>query len=135
MDYKRGYFWTAVAGFTSFISHNGGPPWQIFTLRLGLSKSVFVGTSVIAFSYCNIIKLIPYYFLGQLNLESIQITFYLAVPALLSVYLGVKLIKVIPEKIFFKIIAYALFVISIKLVWDGLYFGLEAYFFKFEKVT
>ena len=70
VNYKRGYFWSSVAGFTSFISHSGGPPWQIFTLPLGLRKTVFVGTSVIAFSYCNAIKLVPYYFLGQINIQS-----------------------------------------------------------------
>ena len=37
----RGLFWTTIAGFTSFISHNGGPPWQIFILPLKLQKSVF----------------------------------------------------------------------------------------------
>ena len=46
LNSKVGIIWCTIAGFTSFISHNGGPPWQIFTLPLGLSKSVFVGTSV-----------------------------------------------------------------------------------------
>ena len=67
LNKKRGYFWCTIAGFTSFISHNGGPPWQIFVVPLRLSKTVFVGTSVIAFSYCNAIKLVPYYLLGQVN--------------------------------------------------------------------
>ena len=120
---KRGYFWCTVAGFTSFISHNGGPPWQIFTLPLGMSKSVFVGTTVIAFSYCNVIKLIPYYFLGQINLEGLRTTLYLAVPASVAVFLGVKLVKIIPEELFFKIVSYALLIISLKLIWDGLAAG------------
>ena len=109
-----------MAGFTSFISHSGGPPWQIFTLPLGLRKTVFVGTSVIAFSYCNAIKLVPYYFLGQINVQSLAITLYLAIPASVGVLVGVKIINVIPEIIFFKIISYALLLISSKLVFDGL---------------
>ena len=117
---KRGYFWSIVAGFTSFISHSGGPPWQIFTLPLGLKKTVFVGTSVIAFSYCNAIKLVPYFFLGQINLDSLIITLYLIIPSSAAVLVGVKIIKVIPENSFFKIVSYALLVISLKLVFDGL---------------
>ena len=120
LSYKKGYFWCTIAGFTSFISHNGGPPWQIFTLPLRLSKTVFVGTSVIAFSYCNAIKLIPYYFLGQISIQSLKLAVFLMIPACIAVYSGVLIIKRIPEKLFFKIIAYALLIISIKLIWDGL---------------
>lgn len=116
---KQGYFWCTIAGFTSFISHSGGPPWQIFTLPLGMSKSVFVGTSVIAFSYCNAIKLVPYYFLGQMDLESITVALYLMLPASLAVYIGVKLVKLIPEKVFFGVVTWALFIISLKLIFDG----------------
>ncbi len=121
---KKGYFWTTIAGFTSFISHNGGPPWQIFTLPLSLSKSIFVGTSVIAFSYCNAIKLIPYFFLGQLSFLSIKITLYLMMPAALAVLVGVKLVKLIPEALFFKAVTWALLIISIKLIYDGISMGI-----------
>jgi uncharacterized membrane protein YfcA len=119
ISHKKGYFWSTVAGFTSFISHNGGPPWQIFVLPIGLSKSVFVGTSVIAFSYVNAIKLIPYYFLGQLSLDNLKIALYLMVPASIAVYVGFRLVKLIPEQVFFKIVISALFLISLKLIWDG----------------
>ena len=49
----KGLFWTTIAGFTSFISHNGGPPWQIFTLPLNMPKSIFVGytLSVLSLSH------------------------------------------------------------------------------------
>ncbi|MDG2473897.1 MAG: sulfite exporter TauE/SafE family protein [Paracoccaceae bacterium] len=119
LSYKRGYFWCLVAGFTSFISHSGGPPWQIFTLPLNLSKSVFVGTSVIAFSYCNVIKLVPYYFLGQIDSNSFKTTIYLTVPASIAVFIGVKIVKLIPEKMFYKFVSFALLFISTKLIWDG----------------
>lgn len=116
----KGYFWCSISGFTSFISHTGGPPWQIFTIPLGLKKSVFVGTSVIAFSYCNVIKVLPYLLLGQINSISIYTSLIMAIPAILAVYLGVSLVKLIPEALFFKIVTWALFSISIKLMWDGI---------------
>jgi uncharacterized membrane protein YfcA len=117
---KHGYFWCTVAGFTSFISHNGGPPWQIFTLSIGLSKRVFVGTSVIAFSYVNAIKLVPYYFLDQMSLDSLKVTFYLFFPASIAVYIGYVTVQLISEKVFLNVVTWALFVISLKLIWDGL---------------
>ena len=119
------YFWCTIAGFTSFISHNGGPPWQIFTLPLNLPKSIFVGTSVIAFSYCNLIKLIPYLWLGQVNLDSVFMSFYLMLPASIAVFIGVKLVQRIPELLFFKLVTWALMIISLKLIWDGMRIGLS----------
>ena len=53
INQSKGIFWCSISGFTSFISHNGGPPWQIFVIPLGLSKVVYVGSSVLAFSYVN----------------------------------------------------------------------------------
>ena len=82
-------------------------------------KTVFVGTSVIVFSYCNAIKLIPYMWLGQINIESIKISLFMMFPASLAVFAGIRIVKIIPEDVFFKIITWALMSISIKLMWDG----------------
>ena len=120
LNAKVGIIWCTIAGFTSFISHNGGPPWQIFTLPLGLSKSVFVGTSVLAFSYCNLIKAIPYFMLNQMTLVTLKISLYLMIPAAIAVFIGVKIIKIIPENIFFRIVTWTLLLISLKLIYDGL---------------
>ena len=125
LNSKVGIIWCTIAGFTSFISHNGGPPWQIFTLPLNLPKSIFVGTSVIAFSYCNLIKLIPYLWLGQVNLDSIFMSFYLMLPASMAVFIGVKMVQRIPELLFFKLVTWALMIISLKLIWDGMRIGLS----------
>ena len=119
LSQKKGTFWCIIAGFTSFISHNGGPPWQIFVLPIGLSKSVYVGTSVIAFSYVNAIKILPYYFLGQMNINTLKVASLLILPASVAVYLGYRLVKIIPEKLFFNIVSWALLLISLKLIWDG----------------
>ena len=117
---NKGYLWCTIAGFTSFINHNSGSSWQIFVLPTGLPKTVFVGTSVISFSYCNAIKLIPYYWLGQMNLSSFKITPYLMIPSAVVVYAGVRIVKLIPEVLFFKVVSWALLLISLKLIWDGI---------------
>ena len=54
-------FWGTVAGFTSFVAHVGGPPYQVYALPLGLDPKVFTGTSVIFFAITNAVKLIPYF--------------------------------------------------------------------------
>jgi uncharacterized membrane protein YfcA len=114
-----GTFWGMVTGFTSFVSHSGGPPYQVFTLPLGMPKAVYAGTSTIAFAYINAVKLIPYYMLGQINLISLEKVLVLMPIAAASVFLGVRLVKYLPEKLFFQLITWTLLIVSIKLIWDG----------------
>jgi uncharacterized membrane protein YfcA len=115
-----GLFWGAVTGFTSFVSHAGAPPWQVYTLPLGLSKAVFAGTSTIAFAVINAVKLVPYWHLGQLDAGNLKVAAVLFVPAALAVFAGVRMVRWLPERLFFRIVTWALLAISLKLVWDGL---------------
>lgn len=114
-----GLFWGTVSGFTSFVSHSGSTPYQVYTLPLGMDKITFAGTVTIAFAYINLVKLIPYYALGQLSAGNLKIAFGLMIPAVLGVFVGVKLVKVMPEKLFFQIIIWALLILSTRLIWDG----------------
>ncbi len=115
-----GLFWGSITGFTSFVSHSGGPPYQVYTLPLGLTKTVFAGTSTIAFAILNAIKLIPYWHLGQLSVANLKVALVLMPVAAASVFLGVKLVKWLPEAAFFRFVTWALLALSIKLLWDGL---------------
>lgn len=115
-----GLAWCTVAGFTSFVSHTGGPPYQVWTLPLGLRKAVFAGTSTIAFAYVNAIKLVPYFLLGQINLHSLELAALLIPIAAASVFLGVWLVKVLPEKLFFRVVTWSLLIIGVQLVYKGL---------------
>ena len=42
--------------------------------------------------------------------------------ATVAVFIGVRIIKIISEKVFFKIVTWALLLISLKLIYDGLQF-------------
>jgi hypothetical protein len=114
-----GLFWGALAGFTSFVSHAGAPPWQVYTLPLGLPKAVFAGTTTIAFAVINAAKLVPYHALGQLHPGNLKLAAVLAVPAVIAVFAGVRLVRLMPERLFFRLVVWALALISAKLIWDG----------------
>lgn len=118
-----GLFWGLLTGFTSFVSHSGGPPFQVYTIPLKMTRTMFAGTVTVTFAFINAVKLIPYYFLGQLNLHNLEIAALLAVPASVSVFLGVWLVKAMSEKVYFVLIETLLFVVSLKLIWDGLWGG------------
>ena len=115
-----GIFWGAVTGFTSFVSHSGAPPFQVYVLPLGLQKMVYAGTNTILFAYLNGIKLVPYWALGQFTPGNLKVAVMLMPAAAIAVFAGVKLVKIVPEKLFFTVITWALLGISLKLIWDGL---------------
>ena len=40
--------------------------------------------------------------------------------AAVAVFAGVRLVKIVPEQLFFRVITWALLLVSLKLMWDGL---------------
>ncbi|WP_284162599.1 sulfite exporter TauE/SafE family protein [Frigidibacter sp. SD6-1] len=119
-DAPRGVFWGAVTGFTSFVAHAGAPPFQVYVLPLRLPKALFAGTNTVFFTYLNLIKLIPYWALGQFNPGNLKVAAVLAIPAALAVFAGVRLVRIVPDVIFFRLVTAALALISVKLIFDGL---------------
>lgn len=116
-----GLFWGMLTGFTSFVSHAGAPPFQVYVQPLRLQKAVFAGTSTVLFAYVNAVKLIPYVALGQINVASLKTAAVLAVPAAIAVFAGVRLVKVLPEALFFRLVTWALLAVSLKLMWDSVH--------------
>ena len=114
-----GMVWGAATGFTSFVSHAGAPPYQVYVMPLRLSKTVFAGTSTILFAYVNAIKLVPYWALGQFTPGNLKIAALLMLPAALAVFAGVVLVRLLPEKLFFSLVTWALLALSLRLIWQA----------------
>jgi uncharacterized protein len=118
-DLPRGIFWGSIAGFTSFVAHAGGPPYQMYVLPQKLDKMTYAGTATITFTIINLLKVPPYWALGQINLISLEVCAWLTPVALVGAFAGYHLTRVLPEKLFFKLVEAALFLLSIKLIWDS----------------
>ena len=114
-----GTFWGGFAGFTSFISHTGGPPFQIYVLPQRLQPAVYAGTTAFFFAIVNTAKLIPYFFLGQLNLHNLQLSAALIPVGIGGVLAGVWLVRRISMAWFYRIAYWLVFLLSLKLIWDG----------------
>ncbi len=118
-DLPRGLFWGSIAGFTSFVSHTGAPPFQTYVLPQRLPKMVFAGTGTIAFAIINAVKLVPYWALGQFNPANLELAAFLAPVSIAGALVGYKLTSVIPEKLFFRLVEIALALVSVKLIYDA----------------
>ncbi len=115
-----GTFWGSIAGFTSFISHTGGPPVQIYMLPLKLPPALFAGTNAVFFAVVNTAKIIPYFFLGQLSVSNMQAAATLIPVAIGGMLIGVFLVRRISQTLFYRIAYILIFLLSLKLIYDGL---------------
>jgi len=118
-DWPRGLFWGGLAGFTSFVSHSGAPPYQVYVLPQRLEKMAYAGTTTILFAIVNAEKLIPYWALGQLSLANLRAAAVLFPVGIATTLATVRLVQRMPEKLFFTLVQVALLLISLKLVGDG----------------
>jgi uncharacterized membrane protein YfcA len=115
-----GGFWGGFAGLTSFISHTGGPPYQIYTLPLGMTPTVFAATTAFFFAIVNTLKLVPFYFLGTLSVSNLELAAALIPFGLAGVAVGVWLVRRITAKAFYGIAYVLILLLGIKLLYDGI---------------
>jgi uncharacterized membrane protein YfcA len=110
----------ATAGFTSFVAHSGGPPLDMYLLRRRLDRTAFVGTTVLFFAVANYVKLVPYAWLGQLDISNLSTSLVLAPLAPIGIGLGVWLHRRVSDRVFFHFVYTMLFVVGVKLIYDGI---------------
>ncbi|MFK7745794.1 MAG: sulfite exporter TauE/SafE family protein [Roseobacter sp.] len=109
-----------VAGFTSFVSHAGGPPAAVYMLSKRLGKTEYQATTVLVFWAINIAKFVPYAYLGMFTIQTGIANLVLAPFAFLGAWLGVKAHILVPEKTFFAVTYVLLTITGAKLIWDGM---------------
>lgn len=109
-----------ISGFTSFIAHAGGPPVQMYLLPQRLERTVYVGTTVWFFTLINLLKLGPYAALGLFSTQNLGTSLVLAPLAPLGIWIGYRLLKLIPEGAFYKFSWAMLFLTGLKLTYDAL---------------
>jgi uncharacterized membrane protein YfcA len=115
-----GIFLGCFAGFTSFISHAGGPPAAIYLLSKKPSKTEYQATTVIVFWAVNLAKAIPYTFLGLFTIDTLVLDMILSPFALLGVWIGVKAHYLISEELFFLFTYILLTITGVRLIWVAL---------------
>jgi uncharacterized membrane protein YfcA len=115
----KGASWAAVSGFTSFVSHAGGPPFQVYLLPQKLPHQVFVGTSTIFFAWTNFLKIVPYALLGQLSAKNLTISLAFLPLAIVTTLAGVWLVRRTSHERFYKIVYALMILVGVVLLREG----------------
>jgi uncharacterized membrane protein YfcA len=113
-------FWGTLSGYTSFVAHAGGPPFQAHVVPLRLDPVTFSATSAVFFAVMNVAKIGPYLALGQFDMANLSTTATLFPVAIASTWIGVRLVRVVREDLFYAVLYVGIGLIGLKLVSDGL---------------
>jgi uncharacterized membrane protein YfcA len=110
---------TATSGFTSFVSHAGGPPISAYVIPMRLPPLVFTATMAAFFFVINLSKWAPYAWLGLLDLRNLATSLALLPLAPVGVWAGVRLAHRIQPRLFYRLVYAGMLLTGGKLVWDG----------------
>jgi uncharacterized protein len=114
-----GILWGSLSGFTSFVSHSGAPPFQVYVTPQYLKPPVFAGTATMFFAAVNLLKVPPYFLLGQFNRDNLFVSAGLIPVAILSTFAGVWLTRRVSADRFYAVILALTFLIGVKLTYDA----------------
>lgn len=109
----------ALAAFTSTLIQIGAPPYYVFVLPQRLPKMVYVGTTCWFFALVNIMKVAPYAGLGQFTAEGLATSAVLFPLAIAANMVGVWLVRVTPEELFYRLTHILVFVLGVELTRQG----------------
>jgi hypothetical protein len=115
-----GLFWGSISGFTSTLCQAGGPPFQVYVMPQQLEKLTFVGTMAIFFAALNLIKIVPYFALGQFSAAGLVTSIALVPLAVATNFLGIWLVRVMPTALFYKLSYVLIFAVSLALIHNAL---------------
>ena len=115
-----GLFWGGVSGFTSMLCQAGGPPFQVYVLPQRLEKLTFVGTMAIFFAAINVMKVIPYFALGQFSTSGLATSAALVPLAVATNFLGIWLVRITPTSMFYRLTHVMMLLIALALIHSAL---------------
>ena len=116
----RGGFWGAVAGFTSFGIHAGGPPINIYLLPQKMEKTILMGTIAVFFAVVNLAKVPAYIQLGQFDSGKLLTALVLLPLAPIGIRMGFWLLQRSNQELIYRLCYIFLFFTGCKLLYDGI---------------
>ena len=115
-----GILWGSLSGFTSFLSHAGAPPFQVYVMPQNLKPRVFAGTATLFFAAVNLLKVPPYFLLGQFSRDNLIVSAGLIPIALLSTFAGVWVVRRVSPDRFYGVILALTLAIGVQLTYEAI---------------
>ena len=99
--YRWSGFFGITGGFSTMIGNTAGPIMSLYLLAIQLPKNVLIGTGAWFFMLINLFKIPFHIFVWEtITLKSFTLNLILWPVILLGGFLGIRLVRIIPEKPF-----------------------------------
>jgi len=93
---------------------------SFYVVPLRLPPITFTATMAVFFAAVNTSKWLPYAWLGLIDTANMLTALALAPVAPIGVWLGVKFVRRVPQKLFYRLFDLGMLATGVKLLWDGL---------------
>ena len=113
------WFFSILSGFSSTTIHAGGGPASMYLLPLGLDKVTLVATMAVFFAAVNVIKLVPFFWVGQLDRSNLVTSLVLMPLVPIGVWSGVFLLHRVDQVVIYRICYAGLLVSGGYLILNG----------------
>jgi len=105
-----------LVGLTTMLANAAGPVFGLYLLAIGLPKLEFVGTAAWFFLLLNIVKIPFSWSLGLIRLDTLALNAMLIPLIALGLWVGTRIIRVIPQRLFDSLILILTGVASFRLL-------------------
>ena len=106
------------AGITSTFAHGAGPIVSVFLIPQQMPKEIYVGTTVLVFTWINWIKMPFFIAQGMVTRETLRMGLYYLPLIPLGVWLGLCLNRMFSEKAFLRVVYGLTFVTGVQLIFN-----------------
>ena len=100
LTHSLGFKWTSgfLIGSSTIMANAAGPVFSIYALVEKMAKETFLGVGARCFLLLNLIKLPMVANLGLINAQSLRVNLFLLPALFAGIFIGRKVIRIIPQK-------------------------------------
>ena len=111
-----GAFFGLLGGVATMLANAAGPIAQLYLLAMALPKYAFIGTSAWLFLIVNVIK-IPFMIdLEIITLDSMSVSWWMFIPAIIGASLGPMIVKYINQAVFERLVWIFIVVAGLRMI-------------------
>lgn len=114
-----GFILGIFGGFASLVGHAAGPPIYGYMIPMKLPPVRYVATTSTLFAIMNLVKWIPFVYLGLVNPVNMATGIALLPFSVAGVIVGLAVMRRVEAKLFYDLVYVGMFVSGVKLMWDA----------------
>ena len=111
-----GLFFGLLGGVATMLANSAGPIAQLYLLAMALPKYAFIGTSAWLFLIVNVIKVPFMVDLGIITIDSMSVSCWMFIPAVIGACVAPFIVKYINQSLFEKLVWFFIVLAGLRMI-------------------